>query len=77
MLPPFGNLIIELLKATALVSLITIPDITFRGVSLQQTTGRTVEIFLLAPRHLLRARLPADARFVRWIERRASAFRGA
>lgn len=31
MLPPTGNLLIELLKNTALVSLITITDLTFRG----------------------------------------------
>lgn len=31
MLPPAGNLLIELLKNTALVSLITITDLTFRG----------------------------------------------
>ena len=31
MLPPAGNLLIELLKNTALVSLVTITDLTFRG----------------------------------------------
>lgn len=76
MLPPFGNLIVELLKATALVSLITLPDMTFRGVALQQTTGRTVEIFgwLLV---LYFAMAYPLTRFVRWVEQRASAYRGA
>lgn len=46
-LPPFGNLLIELLKATSLVSLITLSDITFQGMSLRQTVGRTTEVFLL------------------------------
>lgn len=47
MLPPFGNLLIELLKATALVSLITLPDLTFQGVTLRMSVGRTPEIFTL------------------------------
>jgi polar amino acid transport system permease protein len=45
MLPPWGNLLIELLKATALVSLITITDLAFRAQQMNQTTFRTVEIF--------------------------------
>lgn len=47
MLPPWGNLFIELLKATALVSLITITDLTFRAKQLNDETFRTVEIFTL------------------------------
>lgn len=35
MLPPYGNLLIELLKGTALVSLITLPDITFEAQKLR------------------------------------------
>lgn len=46
-LPPFGNLLIELLKATALVSLITLSDITFQALTLRQTVGRTTEVFTL------------------------------
>lgn len=75
MLPPFGNLIIELLKATALVSLITLPDVTFRGVTLQQTTGQTVEIFTWLLVIYFALAYPLTL-FVRWIERRASAYRG-
>ena len=45
MLPPFGNLMIELLKATALVSLITIQDLSFQALTLRQTTMRTIEPF--------------------------------
>lgn len=73
MMPPFGNLVIELLKATALVSLITIPDITFQGMSLRQTTGRTAEIFLLLLLLYFAIAYPLTLA-VRWIERRASAF---
>nr|WP_041862928.1 ectoine/hydroxyectoine ABC transporter permease subunit EhuC [Bordetella petrii] len=47
MLPPAGNLLIELLKNTALVSLITITDLTFRGQMLRAETLRTTEVFIL------------------------------
>lgn len=47
MIPPWGNLFIELLKATSLVSLITISDLTFRAQQMNQATFRTVEIFTL------------------------------
>jgi polar amino acid transport system permease protein len=47
MVPPWGNLFIELLKATALVSLITVADLTFRAYQLNQATLQTVQIFLL------------------------------
>lgn len=45
MIPPWGNLLIQLLKATSLVSLITITEITFRAYQLNQLTVRTLEIF--------------------------------
>jgi polar amino acid transport system permease protein len=47
MLPPWGNLFIELLKSSALVSLITLSDLTFKAYQMNQTTFRTVEIFSL------------------------------
>lgn len=47
MIPPWGNLSIELLKATSLVSLITIADLTFRARQLNDRTFETVEIFTL------------------------------
>ncbi len=47
MIPPWGNLFIELLKSTSLVSLITITDLAFRAQQMNQTTFRTVEIFTL------------------------------
>ena len=46
MLPPFGNLLIELLKSTALVSLVTLSDLTFQGMVLRNSLGRTTEIFI-------------------------------
>jgi polar amino acid transport system permease protein len=45
MLPPFGNLLIELLKSTALVSMITVTDLTRAGLFLRDETLRTAEIF--------------------------------
>ena len=47
MIPPWGNLFIELLKSTALVSLITISDLAFKAQQMNQTTLRTVEIFTI------------------------------
>ena len=45
MIPPFGNLLIELLKGTALVSLITLSELTFRGQTLRTAMLRSGEIF--------------------------------
>ena len=47
-IPPATNLLIELLKGTSLVSLITLADLTFRANQLVQATFRTTEIFSLA-----------------------------
>jgi len=44
-LPPAGNLLIELLKTTALVSLITLSDLTFKGMILRAESLNTAEIF--------------------------------
>jgi polar amino acid transport system permease protein len=45
MIPPFGNLSIELLKITSLVSLITLQDLTFQAASINAVTLKTVQIF--------------------------------
>ncbi len=47
MIPPWGNLFIELLKATSLVSLITLSDLAFKAQQLNQNTLRTAEVFSL------------------------------
>lgn len=69
MLPPFGNLLIELLKATSLASLITLADVTFQASTLRQTVGRIPETFalLLVIYFLLAYPLTLG---VRWIESR-------
>jgi len=75
MLPPWGNLLIELLKNTALVSLITITDLTFQGQILRQDTLRTTEIFLVVLLLYFLAALCITGG-VRLLERRLSAGRG-
>lgn len=71
MLPPFGNLFIELLKGTALVSLITLNDLTFKAVQMNQATFRTTEIFVVVlVLYFIVALLITTG--MRWTERRAS-----
>jgi polar amino acid transport system permease protein len=47
MLPPFGNLLIELMKGSAVVSLISITDLMLRAQQLRQSTGQTTAVFLV------------------------------
>ena len=47
MIPPWGNLFIELLKSTALVSLITLSDLAFKAQQMNQSTFKTIPIFTL------------------------------
>lgn len=71
MLPPAGNLLVELLKGTALVSLITLSDLAFQAQLLVTSTLETTEIYLLV---LLIYFVVAFSltRGVRWVERRVS-----
>lgn len=71
MIPPWGNLFIELLKGTALVSLITLADLSFKAQQLNQTTLRTVEIFSLTLLLYLAVALLITAA-MRWLEKRAT-----
>lgn len=45
MLPPLGNQSIDLLKATSIVSLITVADLTFRAQQIRTLTGQTIQSF--------------------------------
>ena len=45
MIPSWGNLLIQLIKATSIASLITISELTFRAYQLNQLTFRTGQIF--------------------------------
>jgi polar amino acid transport system permease protein len=47
MLPPFGNLAIEVLKGTALVSLISVTDLTYAGYQIYSRTYQPAEVFSL------------------------------
>lgn len=47
MIPTFGNLLIELLKLTAVASLITISDLTFMSQIIRVQTALTLEPFLV------------------------------
>jgi polar amino acid transport system permease protein len=47
MIPPFNNLLIELLKGTALVSVITVADMTFAGNLVRLGTGDSGSIYTL------------------------------
>jgi polar amino acid transport system permease protein len=73
MLPPFGNLSIELLKGSALVSLIAITELTFAGRQILQTDGlaRREETYLLTLLLYMFAAIPIILA-VRWTERRVS-----
>jgi len=71
MLPPFGNILIELLKGTALVSLITLSDLMFQGVLIRSTTLRTTETFTLVLLMYFIMALPLTTG-VRWFEKRLS-----
>jgi polar amino acid transport system permease protein len=71
MIPPWGNLFIELLKSTALVSMITLGDLAFRAQQLNQTTMRTIPIFTLVLLIYLSLSLVITIA-MRFVERRAS-----
>ena len=74
MIPPFGNLFIELLKGTALVSLISLADLTFQGQTLRTATLRSGEIFaLILVLYFLLAQV--IARGMRFLESRMAAGR--
>lgn len=69
MLPPWGNLLIELLKGTALVALISVADLTFEAKQINASTflsaqafGSALVIYYVLARFLLTP-------FMRWLER--------
>lgn len=77
---PWGNLMIQLLKATSLVSLITIADLTYRAYQMHQLTMRTVPIFgavlviyFVMAQCIALATSLADRHFGRWRHIRAQA----
>ncbi|PTX58468.1 amino acid ABC transporter membrane protein 1 (PAAT family) [Melghirimyces profundicolus] len=74
MLPSFGNLMIELMKGTALVALITIPDMTYYIKEARNTIGHDTQLFsmLLVAYFIIGIALTM---LFRWLERKFSAGR--
>ncbi len=71
MLPTFGNNAIELLKATAVVSLISLADMTFQGQIVRSQTGNTIVPFLtILVLYFLMSLAIAGA--IGWLERRVT-----
>ena len=76
MMPSFGNLAVQNLKDTSLVSLISISDLTFRAQSLRNITQDSVTIYSLTLLGYFVMALVLMA-FMRWLEtalRRGPAF---
>jgi polar amino acid transport system permease protein len=69
MLPPFGNLTIELMKFTSLVSFVTLAELTFQGKILFQTIGRREEIYAMVLLLYFLLAIPITV-VTRWLERR-------
>ena len=74
MLPSFGNLAIEIVKATALVSLITITELTQTGHNLINATGDTSLVWLVILVMYLAINTPLNL-LVSWAEKRAGRFK--
>ena len=74
MLPSFGNLLIELIKATSLVSLITLTELTFSGRQMVVSTGRSLEVWGLVLLIYFALAYPLTW-VVRYAEKRATRFR--
>ncbi|MGH7156069.1 MAG: ABC transporter permease subunit, partial [Acetobacteraceae bacterium] len=67
MMPPFGNLAVQNLKDTALVSMITIADLTFKAQELRNLTLDSVPIYVLTLLLYFAMALIITA-FMRWLE---------
>ncbi|MFE1167571.1 ectoine/hydroxyectoine ABC transporter permease subunit EhuC [Nocardiopsis sp. NPDC058789] len=48
MLPTFGNLVVELMKATAVVYLVSMHDLSWIADDLRRLSGETIPVFLVA-----------------------------
>ena len=75
MLAPLGNLLVELLKSTSLVSLITLTDLTFAGAQVITSTGKPGQTWGAVLLLYFLMCFPL-AQAVRSLERRMSIYRG-
>ncbi|MCB5910305.1 ectoine/hydroxyectoine ABC transporter permease subunit EhuC [Streptomyces pinistramenti] len=72
MLPPFNNLLIELLKCTALASLLSIGELTFQAKLARLSTGQSAQVYgIILVLYFVIAF--AVTRIMRLLERRAKA----
>jgi polar amino acid transport system permease protein len=72
MMPPFNNLLIELLKGTALASLLSIGELTFEAKLARLSTGESAQVYgIILVMYFVIAFLVT--RVMRWLERRAKA----
>jgi polar amino acid transport system permease protein len=69
MLPPFGNVMVDLLKNTSLVSLVTVSDLTFRAGFVRNEMGHTTQVYLIIL-VIYFALSQVISAFSRWMERR-------
>lgn len=71
MVPPFGNVLVDLLKNSSLVSLVTVADLTFTSQMVRNTTGQTAAVFLtiLVLYFVLSS---VVSLLTRWLERRVA-----
>lgn len=75
MMPPFGNLVVQNMKDSALVSLITLSDLAFQAQNLRNETLQTVPIYLITLMMYFLLALVLTA-IMRWIERLVTAASG-
>lgn len=69
MLPPFGNVMVDLLKNSSLVSFIGVTELTFRASFIRNSFGQTTTVFLIIlVLYFILSQL--ISLFSRWLERR-------
>ena len=68
MMPPFGNLVVQNMKDSALVSLITLSDLTFQAQTIRNETLQTVPIYVITLLLYFLLALVLTA-LMKWLER--------
>jgi polar amino acid transport system permease protein len=75
MMPPFGNLVVQNMKDSALVSLITLSDLTFQAQTIRNETLQTVPIYVITLVLYFLLALVLTA-MMKWLERILTAASG-
>jgi cystine transport system permease protein len=70
-IPPLGNTLIELFRASSFVALLAIPDVVFTGLNLINRFHEPQETLLLVGLFFVVLGVPA-ARGLKWVERRVA-----